>query len=70
MKKVLILISTAALLCQLIPAIAATPTQPKVKSFAEWCQQKNSVSAETKKTIEILLEKVRKNATFQTSAIM
>jgi internalin A len=61
MKKVLVLISTAALLFQLIPAIASTPQQPKVKSFAEWCEQKNTVSAAVKNTIEVLLKKAETN---------
>jgi internalin A len=55
MKKVRVLISTAALLFQLIPATASTPQQPKLKSFAEWCQQKTFVPIATRNTIDILL---------------
>jgi internalin A len=38
--------------------IVAAPRQPvSTKSFAQWCEEKLSVSAETRKTINLLLEK-------------
>jgi internalin A len=35
---------------------SASPQQPKPKSFAQWCQQKKSVPADTRHTIDVLLE--------------
>jgi internalin A len=36
---------------------SASPQQPKPKSFAGWCQQKESVPADTRQTIDVLLKK-------------
>ncbi len=56
MKKVIVLVSTLTFLLQSILATAA-PSQPaKTKTFAQWCQQKNSVPAATKLTIDLLLK--------------
>lgn len=44
-----------------MPVAVATPAQPKVKSFAEWCEQKNSVSTAIKNTIEVLLKQSKTN---------
>ena len=56
MKNFLALLSISAFLLPVfsVPVVSA---QPKVKSFAEWCQQKNAVSAATKDTIDVLLTK-------------
>ena len=56
MKNFLALLSISAFLLPVfsVPVVSA---QPKVKSFAEWCQQKNAVSAATKHTIDVLLTK-------------
>jgi internalin A len=45
----------------LLPVVAF-PSQPvKTKSFTQWCQKKLSVPVETRKTIDILLEKAKSN---------
>jgi hypothetical protein len=57
MKKLIILVSGFALLFQSISATAAPLDQPKTKTFAQWCQEINSVPAATKLTIDLLLKK-------------
>jgi internalin A len=39
-----------------IPAKAGSSSTTKVKSFTQWCRQKKSLPAETRKTIDVLLE--------------
>jgi internalin A len=56
MKKVFILAIGSIFTLHVLP-LAAVPPQAKVKSFLEWCQQKNSVSAATRTTIDRLLVK-------------
>jgi internalin A len=55
MKKVIALLSGLALLLQALPANAIATQQSKPKTFAQWCQQRNSVPAATKLTIDLLL---------------
>jgi hypothetical protein len=50
-------VSLSVLLFQLPLITIVSARQPKVKSFAEWCEQKSSVSAAAKITIDALLEK-------------
>lgn len=57
MKKVFALAIGSVLLCQVTP-LTTMPAQAKVKSFLEWCQQRNSVPAATKTTIDRLLLQV------------
>jgi internalin A len=52
MKKTLIWSIASLLLSPVFPVVAA-PEQPK--SFLQWCQQKGSVPATTRRTIDILL---------------
>jgi hypothetical protein len=49
MNKLIALVSGLALLFQTMPATAASP-EP-AKTFAQWCQQRNSVPVATKLTI-------------------
>ncbi len=58
MTRFFVLLSLSALLFQVLPAVAVPPARTKVKSFAEWCQQKNTVPDKTRKTIDLLLKKV------------
>jgi internalin A len=44
-----------------LPTIAASRSPINNKSFMQWCQTKHSVPVETRKTINILLEKARSN---------
>jgi internalin A len=44
-----------------LPIIAAQGQPVKTKSFTQWCQKKLLASVETRKTINILLEKARSN---------
>jgi internalin A len=55
MNKAIVFISGLLFLSQLLPAIASPPTQVKSKSFTQWCQQKDSLPAATKLTIDLLL---------------
>ncbi len=61
MKKVITFISGLALLLQAIPTLAIATQQSKTKTFAQWCQQRNSVPAATKLTIDLLLKKAGTN---------
>lgn len=54
MKKVFVLAIGSIFSLHVLP-LAAVPPQAKVKSFLEWCQQKKSVSAATRTTIDRLL---------------
>ena len=56
MKKILGSIGIATCLIALLPVLTAQAKPTKVKSFAEWCQQKDTVPAATKQTIDILLK--------------
>jgi internalin A len=60
-KTIIASVSGFALLLQAIPTIAAPLQQPKTKTFTQWCQQKNSVPAATKLTIDLLLKKAGTN---------
>jgi internalin A len=57
MKKIIALVSGLALLSQAMPTMAAPPQPAKTKTFAQWCQQRNSVPAATKLTIDLLLQR-------------
>jgi internalin A len=67
MKKVIALISglvlsfqaSLAYLPEVIVVAASPPQQPK--SFAEWCQQKESVPADTRHTVDVLLKEAGTN---------
>jgi internalin A len=54
MKKTLIWLTASIVLTQVFPIAAALSQQPK--TFLQWCQQKKSVSTDTKRTIDILLQ--------------
>jgi internalin A len=58
MTRFFVLLSLSALLFQVLPAVAVPPARTKVKSFAEWCQEKNTVPDKTRKTIDLLLKEV------------
>jgi internalin A len=55
MKKVFALVSGTVFLLRVLPATA----QSETKSFAQWCEQKNSAPMATRKTIDVLLKEVR-----------
>jgi internalin A len=57
MKKVFTLIIGSALLFRVLLAEATQSQQPKIKSFVQLCNQKNSSPAATRKTIDALLKK-------------
>jgi WD40 repeat protein len=57
MKKIFTLQIISALLFQLSPVTVQPATATQLKSFAQWCQQKNTLPASTKLTIDILLKK-------------
>ncbi len=50
------LVNLAICLFQVL-SVAAAPQQAKTKSFARWCQEKNSVAVATRHTIDLLLKK-------------
>jgi internalin A len=55
-KTISVLFGTLIFSVSALPVVAA-PRQPvSTKSFAQWCEEKLSVSAETRKTINLLLE--------------
>jgi internalin A len=54
MKKTLICLTASIILAQVFPVAVALSQQPK--TFLQWCKQKKSVSADTKRTIDILLQ--------------
>jgi internalin A len=54
MKKTLVWLTASIFLSQFFSIAAASPPQPK--TFLEWCSQKKSVSNDTKRTIDILLQ--------------
>ncbi len=60
MKKVFALVNLSIFLFQVRP-VSAAPQQVKDKSFTQWCQQKNSLPAATRHTINILLKKADTN---------
>ncbi len=55
MKKVIALVSGLVLSFQALTPVAASPPQ-KPKSFGQWCQEKKSVPADTRYTIDVLLK--------------
>jgi internalin A len=57
MNKLIVLASGLALLFQALPVGAISTQQSKPKTFTQWCQQRNSVPAATKLTIDLLLTK-------------
>jgi internalin A len=54
MKFFLIWLTASIALSQVCPVIAASPSKPQ--TFLQWCNQKKSVSTDTKRTIDILLQ--------------
>jgi internalin A len=54
MKTTLIWLTASIVLAQIFPVTAALSQQPK--TFLQWCKQKKSVSDDTKRTIDILLQ--------------
>jgi internalin A len=56
MKFILTFTVTSILLLQPALSIPVFARQPKVKSFTKWCQQRKSVPASTRHTINLLLE--------------
>jgi internalin A len=58
MKKLFILAIGLTLLVQ---AIFVSTASAQSKSFAQWCQQKSSVPAATRHTIDVLLKKAGTN---------
>jgi internalin A len=57
MKKIVALVSGLTLLLQTMPVDAIDTQQSKPKTFTQWCEQRNSVPAATKLTIDLLLTK-------------
>jgi internalin A len=57
MKQVFAVAIISALLLQSQSTSIASAQQQQVKSFAQWCQQRNSVSVAIRHTINVLLEK-------------
>jgi internalin A len=57
MKKIIVLVSGLTLLLQALPSSAIATQQSKPKTFTQWCQQRSSVPAATKLTIDLLLKK-------------
>jgi internalin A len=55
MKKVIVLVSGLTLLLQTLPVGAIATHQSK--TFAQWCQQRNSAPTATRLTIDLLLTK-------------
>jgi internalin A len=53
MKTTFIWLTASIVLAQVFPILAASPPEPQ--TFLQWCRQKKSVSADTKRTIDILL---------------
>ena len=53
MKTTFIWLTASIILAQVFPVLAASAQQPQ--TFLQWCSQKKSVSADTKRTIDILL---------------
>jgi internalin A len=58
MKKIIILAGGLALLLRSISVMASDIEPSKTKTFTQWCQQRNSVPAATKLTIDLLLKEV------------
>ena len=58
MQKKSALLCIAILLLQAVSVQAIPQQQPEAKSFMQFCQQKNSLPLETKRTIDVLLKKV------------
>ena len=56
MNKLTALVTGLTLLLQAFPAMAIATQQSKPKTFTQWCQQRNSVPAATKLTIDLLLK--------------
>jgi internalin A len=56
MKKAIALVAGLTLLVESMPVKGIAIQQPKTKTFAQWCQQKNAVPATTKLTIDLLLK--------------
>jgi internalin A len=61
MKTVLAAIVIATTLVSPLPVVTAQSKPVPVKSFAKWCQEKNTVPAATKHTINVLLKKAETN---------
>jgi internalin A len=57
MKKVLTVLLASALLLQILSVRIVSAQQPLTKTFAQWCQQRDSLPDNTKHTIDVMLEK-------------
>ncbi|NJR32500.1 MAG: hypothetical protein HC778_06300 [Chamaesiphon sp. CSU_1_12] len=57
MKNLFALTSISILLLSAIPVTRVLAQQANVKSFTTWCQERNSVPADTKRTIDAMLLK-------------
>ena len=55
-KSSLMVLSVATILVS-AANVRAQEATPSIQSFEQWCQQKDTLPAETKKTVEVLLEK-------------
>jgi internalin A len=60
-KEISALLGLLIFFTPVLPVIAAQGQPIKTKSFTEWCQNKMSVSVETRKTIELLLKRAETN---------
>jgi internalin A len=60
-KEISTLLGLLIFFTPVLPVIAAQGQPIKTKSFTEWCQNKMSVSVETRKTINLLLKKAEIN---------
>ena len=56
MKKSLGLAIISVLLFQSLSVLKVSAKQPKIKSFANWCQQRNYLPPTTKHTIDVILQ--------------
>jgi internalin A len=62
MQRLWFIFGTMVSLVSAIPAPGKqTPNTHKMQSFTQWCQQKESVPAAAKKTIEVLLKQAKTN---------
>jgi internalin A len=57
MKKILVAIGIAVFSASISPVMAVQPQPLKVKSFAQWCQEKKTLPEKMRTTIDLLLEK-------------
>ena len=55
-KSSLVVFSVATILAS-AASVRAQEVTPSIQSFEQWCQQKDTLPAGTKKTVEVLLQK-------------